>query len=428
MSSWRPTAAVLRVGVLPAGIALVAVLAGRPDLLLVAAPLLVAGLPLLSRPPGCPATELTVSPAAPGEGDEARALVRVTGLAGAESVTATVATPGWLRSPTGRPVAAVGRPTGEGTAELGFDLLAARWGRWPVGPARVQASACAGLLRWEAEETGVRRVPVLPLSQRYRGSGEVPRARGGIGLHRSRRPGEGSELSGIRAFTAGDRMRRVNWRVSLRAGELHVNATTSERDADVVLLVDARFDAGVSGGVQGQASGVDVAVRAAGELAASALRLGDRVGLQVTSSGTRTVPARSGRGHLQALLRTLLDVAPPPPSGTEPALPEPIAVDPRALVLVLSPLVGRQVFDRAAALGRGGHAVVVVDTLPADAAPVESTAWTAAALRLWRLERDTRVGQLRALGVPVVPWRGSGSLDPVLAELGRVAARTGVRR
>ena len=110
-------------------------------------------------------------------------------------------------------------------------------------------------------------------------------------------------------------------------------------------------------------------------------------------------------------------------------MPAPVGIDPRALVLVVSPLVGRQVFDRAAALARAGHSVIAVDTLPEDARDDEDVdAWTGPVLRLWRLERLTRLTQLRELGVPVVPWHGSRSLDAVLVELAKSAAHAGRTR
>jgi uncharacterized protein (DUF58 family) len=201
-----------------------------------------------------------------------------------------------------------------------------------------------------------------------------------------------------------------------------VTTTTTERDADVVVLLDARFDAGVSGGVDGRASGVDVGVRAAASLTAFYLGLGDRVGLTVSAGTARSVPPRAGRGQLQRVLGTLLDVTAPRPGGPEPDLAVPPGLDPRALVLLVSPLVGTAAVVRAAALGRAGHTVLVVDTLPDDAGPDEAGPWTAAALRMWRLERAVRLAQLREAGIPVVPWRGPGSLDAVLRDLARSAA------
>ena len=38
-----------------------------------------------------------------------------------------------------------------------------------------------------------------------------PRSSGLVGVHRSPRPGDGTELRDIRAFQPGDRLRRVDW-------------------------------------------------------------------------------------------------------------------------------------------------------------------------------------------------------------------------
>ena len=49
-------------------------------------------------------------------------------------------------------------------------------------------------------------------------------------------------------FHAGDRLRRINWRVSLRQGTLHVESTRAEEDTAVLLIVDALADYGASEG------------------------------------------------------------------------------------------------------------------------------------------------------------------------------------
>jgi hypothetical protein len=127
------------------------------------------------------------------------------------------------------------------------------------------------------------------------------------------------------------------------------------------------------------------------------------------------------------LLHALLDVEAPQRGGAEPPMPAPVGIDARALVLLVSPLVGRQVFARAAALARAGHSVIAIDSLPGEVGAPGGDEWSGPALRLWRIERATRIGQLRDLGVPVVSWQGSGSLDAVLADLARITARTGRR-
>jgi len=47
---------------------------------------------------------------------------------------------------------------------------------------------------------------------------------------------------------------------------------------------------------------------------------------------------------------------------------------------------------------------------------------------LWRLQRATRLHRLAELGVPIVPWRGEGSLDLVLRDLARAGSAPRVRR
>jgi uncharacterized protein (DUF58 family) len=430
--TWEPTAALWRVTVLPAALVLLAVLTRRPDLLVLAAPLALAGVPLALRPTGTPEVHVRLDGDRVLEGAPVQLAVTVEGATGAQTLAVTAATPDGVRPADGGQVVVVRRASGDGTAVLAVALTAQRWGRASVGPGDLTLSACGGLLRAGPIPVPAQRTAVLPLSARYAGTGLLPRPRGNVGLHRSRRLGEGTDLAGVRPFAPGDRMRRINWRTSLRsgelrAGELQVNATTTDRDAEVVVVLDARFDAGTRG-VDGRASGVDVAVRAAAALTAFYLGLGDRVGLVAYAAGSRTVPAGAGRGQLDRLLGALLDTSAPRAGGGEPRLPPPPGLDPRALVLVVSPLVGRYVFEQAAVLSRAGHAVVVVDTLPADAVPAGGGPWTAPVTRLWLLERATRIGQLQSLGVPVVGWHGSGTLDAVLLQLSRAAARSGGRR
>ena len=355
------------------------------------------------------------------------ATLSITGATGVQTVAFVLATPDWVRPPSGDCVAAVLRADGRDRTAVVLPLSARRWGHSALGPGTVTVSACGGLLRADlaVAETRLR---VLPMSARYRGTQTLPHPRGVVGLHRSVRAGEGSELIGIRRFAPGDRIRRINWRTSLRSNELHVNATATDRDAVVQVLLDARFDAGTSGGAGGQASGIDRAVRATAALAAFYLALGDRVGLVTYAGHVRVLPARAGRVQWERILTALLDTSVLRASGAEPALPIPPNLDARSLVLLVTPLVGRHVFTQAAALARAGHRVVVIDTLPGDGPPTNSDAWTEPVNELWLKERGMRIRQLTDLGMPVAPWQGNGSLDAVLRELARAASRTGARR
>lgn len=93
-----------------------------------------------------------------------------------------------------------------------------------------------------------------------------------------------------------------------------------------------------------------------------------------------------------------------------------------ALVVVFTPLVDGRSAKMLARLARSGRFVVAVDTLPPSATPPARGQWTDVAHRLWRLDRDNTIGQLREHGVPVVTWAGAGSLDLVLRDVARLAS------
>src|SRR4029453_3328714 len=131
-----------------------------------------------------------------------------------------------------------------------------------------------------------------------------------VGAHRSRRPGEGGELAGVRPFAPRDRLRRVDWRVTLRTRELHVVSTLSDRDAEVVLLLDVLHEAGRSGGTGGTASVLDTMVRAAAGIAEHYLHRAARVSLLEYGYRARRLRPASGRRQYLTVLEWLLDAQP----------------------------------------------------------------------------------------------------------------------
>jgi uncharacterized protein (DUF58 family) len=241
-------------------------------------------------------------------------------------------------------------------------------------------------------------------------------------------------------FSPGDRLRRIDWRVSLRTRQLHVAATLSERDAEIVVLLDLLHEAGVSTGLFGDRSVLDVTVRAAAGIGDHYLHHGDRVSFAEYGWQGRRLRASSGHRHYLTLLEWLLDVR-----ATEDGQEPPRAVfgahlgSADALTIVLTPLLDTKSAAMLARLARGGRFVVAVDTMPPDLIrslsgpgrgerPTPMQHWlrsgefTAAAARLWRLERENLVDALREHGVPVVTWAGAGSLDEVLRQVSRASS------
>jgi uncharacterized protein (DUF58 family) len=312
-------------------------------------------------------------------------------------------------------------PSGSADHQLPAEAL--RWGRHLVGPASARVTACDGLIGHAAVVSTARSIRVYPVTEPFRADEAMPRAAGLVGAHRSRRPGEGGELAGVRVFGPGDRLRRIDWRVSLRARQLHVAATLSDRDAEVVLLLDLLADAGRSGGIRGASSVLDTTVRAAAAIGEHYLHQGDRVSLLEYGPRARRLRPAAGRRQYLTVVEWLLDVRVlPTPYEPDDEVFGQHLLSANALVVVLTPLIDPRSAAMLARLARGGRFVVAVDTLPPAGSPGRVDGWLDIAYRLWRLERENTIGQLREHGVPVVGWAGAGSLDQVLRDVSRLAS------
>lgn len=378
--------------------------------------------------------ELGLLPATPigddqggGTGDPAGGTDPVGGAAGASrlQVLERFGAPARPSPSGGVPDRPFGLAVPTGTA-AGFELngAALRWGRQAIGPVAARALACDGLLTSRPVVAEPVRVPVYPVIEPFDADEAMPRAAGLVGGHRSRRPGEGGELAGVRIFGPGDRLRRIDWRVSLRARQLHVAATLSDRDAEVVLLLDVLAEVGRSGGVAGSASVLDTTVRAAAAIAEHYLHRGDRVAMLEYGPLARRLRPATGRRQYLTVLEWLLDVkVRPTPYEPYEQVFGPQLLSSNALVVVLTPLVDPRSAEMLARMARSGRIVVAVDTLPTTVTPPPKPGpWTEVAYGLWRLDRDNTIGQLREHGVPVVTWAGAGSLDQVLRDVARLAS------
>jgi uncharacterized protein (DUF58 family) len=422
--SWTPTRALHR-GIGVAALALLAAAAlGRPELVLLAVPFaLGTALSLADRPDRTPRAALTLDKPATVEDGPVAARVTVTNETPHRMLCVVSARmPSWIRLHHG-----VGYYAALVAPRVGVVVrlqgTARRWGRYRLGPAMLRTVACDGLLVAHSEIMPAVALTVYPNSARFDSEEALPRAAGIAGRHRSRRHGEGVELSEVRPFQAGDRLRRINWRVTRRTGELHVNATLSDRDAEVLLLLDVRHEAGASGGVDGSSSVLDATVRAAAAITEHYAHQGDRVGLLEYGSSLRRLRAGTGRRHYMSALEWLVAVN-RDPTGMVPGdrLFLPGLQPPTALLIVLTPLLDQDSANLLATLVRAGRSPITVDTLPERVRPPAAGEWTAAGVRLWHLERANTIGRLRGVGVPVEPWRGAGSLDLMLRHVYRLAA------
>jgi uncharacterized protein (DUF58 family) len=423
--AWVPTRALGRTVLLTGLLLVLGVALGRVDLVLLAAPFAIGAAIGLRRMPRS-APELTVNAADEHivEGGSVGAGFTVTNpdVISYDLVVVRIRTSPWLELQDADRPFAITVGTDAWTA-VDLPGRAIRWGRHDVGPAAARVAACGGLLACRPVVTPARGVRVYPETEPFAATEAMPAAAGLVGNHRSRRPGEGGELAGVRPFAPGDRLRRIDWRVSLRTRDLHVASTLSDRDAEVLLLLDVLGEAGASGGVKGRASVLDTTVRAAAAIAEHYLQRGDRVSLMEYGSSARRLRAATGRRQYLTVLEWLLDVrADTGDQGPHEHVFGAHHVSSDALVVVLTPLVDPRSADMLAGLSQSGRYTVAVDTLPAGAAPPTRSTWTPLATRLWRIERENVLGRLREHGVPVVTWAGAGSLDLVLRDVSRLAS------
>jgi uncharacterized protein (DUF58 family) len=423
--AWVPTRALGRTVLLTGLLLVLGVALGRVDLVLLAAPFAIgAAIGLRRMPRSAPELSIDADEEHLVEGGRVEAGLTVANpdLITYDLVVVRARTSPWLELENAdRPFAVTVGPG----AWTGVDLpgQAMRWGRHDVGPAAARVAACGGLLACRPVVTPASRVRVYPETEPFAATEAMPAAAGLVGNHRSRRPGEGGELAGVRPFAPGDRLRRIDWRVSLRTRDLHVASTLSDRDAEVLLLLDVLGEAGASGGVKGRASVLDTTVRAAAAIAEHYLQRGDRVSLLEYGSSARRLRPATGRRQYLTVLEWLLDVrADTGDQGPYEHVFGAHHVSSDALVVVLTPLVDPRSADMLAGLTQSGRYTVAVDTLPAGAAPPVSSPWTPLATRLWRMERENVLGRLREHGVPVVTWAGAGSLDLVLRDVSRLAS------
>ena len=412
---WRPTAALSRALIIGlAGLGL-GIAYGQPAALVLAAAYVVhAALALVAKPSSKPVITSHVEHDTLHEGQGTRVHVNVEGADGVEQVTRVAhRREHLLIHPS------VGRVSGllaDGVPVL--EVSPRRWGRRTIGLERVALTSPWAGYRWGPISVPGQQLQVLPQAVAYESNAEAPQPHGLVGAHRSMRFGSGTEFADIREFHPGDRLRRINWRVSTRTEKLHSTISQTEEDGAMLIVLDALSDHGVSEGVDGDASSLDLSVRAGAAVAENAVRRGDRVGLRVIGARSQTVPVSAGWRHLRRMLGTIATIA-PGPSDQRLRL----AATEGTTVIVLSPMLDEFIGTFIASAVRRGLPTLVIDTFPPGAKPVlpdgANPRLGELALRMRLLEREQVLAALQKLGCPVVPWRGAGTIDDVLRQLSR---------
>jgi uncharacterized protein (DUF58 family) len=313
----------------------------------------------------------------------------------------------------------------------------ARWSKWGeaivMRPDHLVAGADTLDIYGPVVGVATRQITLPPIDVLPAGP-LLPRPAGLVGVHRSRRPGDSTELRDIRPFAPGDRLRRVDWRVSLRsgfpdAGALHVRERHADADAEVILALDTRVDVGDHvadwsrpdydlgrGRRPPRRGSLDTMIRAASSLAACYLRQGDRVGLIDLGRPHLYLVPGGGSRQLLRLRHRLVQCGQAAGWVPRPVL-RPHLVPIGAMIVVLSAFLDDAAVDVAVVAARRGGLVVAVDVLPRPLYPDTEIPWGEAALALIKAEHRMRVDALNSHGVPVLNWADGAVTAAILRRL-----------
>jgi uncharacterized protein (DUF58 family) len=322
------------------------------------------------------------------------------------------------------PAGMAAKPLG-GQDAAGLAAGASRTARWRLTPGRwggrlrprveVRARDPLGFFTWSVDDEALGPLRVYPRAEALRRMLRPAETQAHAGNQVSRLRGEGIEFADVRRFQPGDRVRRINWRVSARRGELHVNEMRPERNADVVIFLDTFADLREDGTAP-HGSTLDLGVRAAAALTGAYLRGRDRVGLIGFGGTLRWLGPSMGERQLYRLTDALIDtevVLSFAWKGLE-VIPRRI-IPPKSLVVALTPLLDDRSLSALADLRGRGHDLCVIEISPLPFVTPGRRDDERLAYRLWELDRDALRGRFLALGVPVVAWRRGEPLEPVLA-------------
>jgi uncharacterized protein (DUF58 family) len=176
-----------------------------------------------------------------------------------------------------------GRFDAAGRATLVRRYRAHRRGRFALGDLRVRVRGPWGLVERQTRFAGEQALAVEPallhLSETLRLAASERWQ--DLGVRTLRRHGGQTEFESLREYVAGDEVRRIDWKATARRAKPMVRSYQVERGQELVLLVDCgrRMRAPGGAGQHAAWTKLDWALDAALELAAVALRQGDRVGV-----------------------------------------------------------------------------------------------------------------------------------------------------
>lgn len=229
MITWRASALISALAACTGAALALAVLTGRWQLVVFAAPFVGALVGASRRPPAARAWVTDEpEPLRCLESETITVAVSVESTGPAVVCGLRPALVEGLRIDADRPAA---------PSQLTMRTSAQRWGRYRV-PVEVRSVSASGLWAGTTLTLPAGELRVYPLADPQDVALPPADLPDRIGTRLTRHHGPGVEYADIREYVPGDSLRTVNWRVSAQRGRLHVTDRLTDRAADVVVLID----------------------------------------------------------------------------------------------------------------------------------------------------------------------------------------------
>ena len=228
-----------------------------------------------------------------------------------------------------------------------------------------------------------------------------------IGTYSVRKPGQGMEFFGLRAYAVGDSFRDVNWKASAKSKDLVVNQRQHETTAEVTVFLDARLIAGVG---RLDNNPLLLSCRSVSTLLSFYLDKRDRLRLVTYGEGIHVLGPDDGERHKFKVLDHLAAVQAGGHVRLGDALDKVLpTLKKKSPAIILSSLVDDPTITTVASTLRTLEAGILVIT-PELVLPPGPDGKPTPMEELMRVERQAAIGKLRGYGARVVEWRPGESL------------------
>ncbi|MGQ0534788.1 MAG: DUF58 domain-containing protein [Methanobacteriota archaeon] len=228
------------------------------------------------------------------------------------------------------------------------------------------------------------------------------------GARNVRQPGDGSEFFALRNYVPGDPFRAINWKATVRGGDLVVNVRERESYAESTIFLDAR-----AASAWGREDVSPLAQSSRALVAIATLMYDAKDTVRLVMYGARVAeiapgaPERQMFSILESLARISGDGSLPFQAAVEAALP---TLKSQTPVFVLSSLEDDVSVEEGIRLLLAKKAFVTVvtpiPTLPAGDESVRG--------RIETMKREHLVRRLRGYGIPVLEWAPEDTLETAI--------------